>query len=142
VIYPLAVDSFMAGHSADINYFYNWNSKQAPLGVLGPPDRGRWLDDRCAQPPLCYFRLLFVTNRRHCSNSRLVALGQVCLIISTTLDRRYSDGLRAGWQGFDSRQGQKIFLYSTASRLALWPTQPTIQWVRGGSFPGGKVAGA
>jgi hypothetical protein len=50
------------------------NSKQAPLGLLGPPARGCWLDDRCAQPPpnphLCYLRLLFVTNRRYCFNSR------------------------------------------------------------------------
>jgi hypothetical protein len=38
-------------------------------------------------------------------------------------------GYGAGWSGFDSQQGQEIFLYSTASRLALGPTQPSIQWV-------------
>jgi hypothetical protein len=32
--------------------------------------------------------------------------------------------------GFDSQQGQQIFLYSTLFRLALQPTQP-IQWVAG-----------
>jgi hypothetical protein len=32
--------------------------------------------------------------------------------------------------GFDSQQGQEIFLYSTASRPALSPTQPHIQWYR------------
>jgi hypothetical protein len=34
----------------------------------------------------------------------------------------------AGWLGFDSHQGQEIFLYSTVSILALEPIQPPIQW--------------
>jgi hypothetical protein len=33
--------------------------------------------------------------------------------------------------GFDPRLGQKIFLLAPASRLALKPTQPPIQWVPG-----------
>jgi hypothetical protein len=49
--------------------------------------------------------------------------------------------VRAGRPGFDSRQC-KIFLFSTASRPALGSTQPPIQWVPGGSFPGGKAAEA
>jgi hypothetical protein len=40
-----------------------------------------------------------------------------------------------GWTmrvlGFDSRQGLEIFRFTTASRPALWPTQPPIQWVPG-----------
>jgi hypothetical protein len=45
---------------------------------------------------------------------------------------QYSDGLRAGWPGFDSRQGQTfIFLYSIPSIPALGPTRPPIQWVPG-----------
>jgi hypothetical protein len=43
--------------------------------------------------------------------------------------KRYSDGLRAGRPCFDSRRGQETFLYSTASRPALGPTLPPIQWV-------------
>jgi hypothetical protein len=54
---------------------------------------------------------------------------------------RYSDGLRPGRPGFDSWQEQVILLFSTASRPALGPTQPPIQWVPG-IFAGGKVAGA
>jgi hypothetical protein len=37
----------------------------------------------------------------------------------------------AGVRGFDSRQGLRIFLFTTASRTALAPTQPPIQWVLG-----------
>jgi hypothetical protein len=48
---------------------------------------------------------------------------------------RYSDRLRTGRPGFDSRQC-KIFLFSTASRPALGPTQPPVQWVPGAFSPG------
>jgi hypothetical protein len=48
---------------------------------------------------------------------------------------RYSDGLCARRPEFASRQGRRIFLYSTVSRPVLGPTQPLIQWVSGGSFP-------
>jgi len=34
-------------------------------------------------------------------------------------------------QGFESRQGLGIFLFTTASRLAMRPTQPSVQWVQG-----------
>jgi hypothetical protein len=44
---------------------------------------------------------------------------------------RYSDGIRSGRPGFYSWQGQEIFLFSTASRPALGPTQSRIQWVPG-----------
>jgi hypothetical protein len=39
---------------------------------------------------------------------------------------RYSDGLRAGRPALDSRQGQKICLYATASRPVLVPTEPPV----------------
>jgi hypothetical protein len=47
-----------------------------------------------------------------------------------------------GWTtGFDFRQGQEIFLLSTASRPALGPTQPPIQSVPGVLSPGVKRPG-
>jgi hypothetical protein len=42
----------------------------------------------------------------------------------------YIDGLRAGRPGSIAGRG-KIFLYSTASRLALGITQPPIHWILG-----------
>jgi hypothetical protein len=51
-------------------------------------------------------------------------------------------GLALGYglddRGFESRQGMGIFLFTTASRLALGPTQPPIQWVSGALSPGVK----
>jgi len=44
--------------------------------------------------------------------------------------------LQAGGPGFGSGQGQwqDLFLFATASRTVLGPTQPPIQGVPGGSF--------
>jgi hypothetical protein len=49
--------------------------------------------------------------------------------------------LRAGRQGHDSRQGQGYFLFATASRQGLWPTQPPIQWVPAALSGGVKWSG-
>jgi hypothetical protein len=40
-------------------------------------------------------------------------------------------GWTVGVSGFDYRRGLGIFLFTTASRTALWLTQPHIQWVTG-----------
>jgi hypothetical protein len=46
-----------------------------------------------------------------------------------------------GVLGFDSRWRLGIFLFTTASRTALVPTQPPIQWVPGALFLGVKRLG-
>jgi hypothetical protein len=46
-----------------------------------------------------------------------------------------------GVVGFDSRRGLGIFLFITASRTALGPTQPPIQWVPGALSLGVKRRG-
>jgi hypothetical protein len=53
---------------------------------------------------------------------------------------QYSDGLWAGRPDLIPGRG-KIFLFSTASRLALGLTQPPIQSVLGAIFPGAKRQG-
>jgi hypothetical protein len=45
----------------------------------------------------------------------------VVITLSYVLDNR----------GFESRQGLRIFLFTTASRPALGATKPPIQWVAG-----------
>jgi hypothetical protein len=54
----------------------------------------------------------------------------------------YNDWMRAarsGYGGFDSRRGWlEIFLFSTASRPVLGPTQSPIQMAPGALFPGVK----
>jgi len=40
----------------------------------------------------------------------------------------WAEGWKFGVLGFDSRLGLGIFLFTTASRTALGPTQPPIHW--------------
>jgi hypothetical protein len=47
----------------------------------------------------------------------------------------YNHGLWFGWQALDSWQGQEIYLYSVLSRLALVPTQSSVQWISGALSP-------
>jgi hypothetical protein len=53
----------------------------------------------------------------------------------------YGYGWTIGVLGFDSRRGLGIFLFTTASRTALGPTQPPIQWVTGALSLGIKRPG-
>jgi hypothetical protein len=50
-------------------------------------------------------------------------------------------GWTIGVIGFDSRPGLGIFLFTTASRTAVGPTQPPIQWVPGALSLGTKRPG-
>jgi hypothetical protein len=49
----------------------------------------------------------------------------------------YLSGIALGYglddRGFESQQGLEIFLFTTAARTALGPTQPPIQWVLSGA---------
>jgi hypothetical protein len=54
---------------------------------------------------------------------------------------RLATGWTIGILGFDSQRGLGIFLFTTASRTAMGPTQPPIQWVPGALFLGVKWPG-
>jgi hypothetical protein len=64
-----------------------------------------------------------------------------CLV----MHRRYSVSIvariRAGRPGFDFQQGQRTFLFATASTSALGPTQPCTQWIPGTLSPWAKRPG-
>jgi hypothetical protein len=45
--------------------------------------------------------------------------------------KRWATGWTIGVLGFDSRVGLGIFLFTTASRTKLEPTQPPIHWIPG-----------
>jgi hypothetical protein len=45
--------------------------------------------------------------------------------------QRWAKGWTIGVLGFDSWRGVGIFLFTTAYRTALGPTQPPIQWISG-----------
>jgi hypothetical protein len=47
------------------------------------------------------------------------------------LVERGDTGWTIGILGFNSRRGLGIFLFTTASRTILGPTQPPIQWLPG-----------
>jgi hypothetical protein len=47
----------------------------------------------------------------------------------------HSDGLRIGGSGFDSRQEQEMFLFSTEFIGFSGPIQPPLRWVVGAVFP-------
>jgi hypothetical protein len=61
--------------------------------------------------------------------------------VESGLSSQYSDWQQAGRSGFDSQQDLGIILFSNASRPALGPTQPSIQWVPGPVSSGVKRPG-
>jgi hypothetical protein len=61
-------------------------------------------------------------------------------VIALSVYRR-ATGWTIGILEFDSRRGLGIFPFTTASRTALRPTQPPIQWVPGALSQGVKRPG-
>jgi hypothetical protein len=55
--------------------------------------------------------------------------------------QRWATGWTIGVLGFDSRRGLGICFFITASRTALGPIQPPIQWVPGAFYLGVKRPG-
>jgi hypothetical protein len=63
------------------------------------------------------------TTRRHNPEDLDLKRDVVCTLCGISLGYGLDD------RGFEARQGLGIFLFTTASRTALEPTQPPIQWV-------------
>jgi hypothetical protein len=56
------------------------------------------------------------------------------LTIGGGISQWHSTGLRSGWSGVRFPVGTGNFLFTTASRSTLGPTQPPIEWVTGDRF--------
>jgi hypothetical protein len=83
------------------------------------PPSSRWSSEK-----LVFYHIAIRRNRR----GNLIKKRSPCFNWAPQL---WAMGWTIGVLGFDSRQGIGIFLLTTASRTALGPTQPPIQWVPG-----------
>jgi hypothetical protein len=59
-------------------------------------------------------------------------------VLHEDMVQRWATGWTIGVLGFDSRRGLGMFFFTTASRMALGPTQPPIDWTLGALFLGVK----
>jgi hypothetical protein len=73
---------------------------------------------------------------------RIYFWGQPSLNTNLGKESGELSGIKLGYElddrGFESRREQGLFLFTTASRPALVPTQPPIPWVPGPFFLGIK----
>jgi len=96
--------------------YYNWLLKLwIHLDILL---KTPWMGDRAN------VRLLQI--QIQCSESHHENINQAAEVINSRDITTLAD---AKTTGFESRQGLGIFLFATASRTALRPTQPPLQWV-------------
>jgi hypothetical protein len=65
----------------------------------------------------------------------------VQVLVDSWVGRATGYGLDDRMIGFDSRRGLGIFIFTTASRPVLGPSQPPIQWVPGALSAGVKRPG-
>jgi hypothetical protein len=84
-------------------------------------------------PVTCYWSRHHAPPRvRHCSHTyRTQIMGLLNCQGRPDSSVSKVNRLLAGWPMFDSRQWRGIFLFTSASKLALGPTQLPLQWVPG-----------
>jgi hypothetical protein len=79
--------------------------------------------------------LLLRNSKFHYRLHKRLSLGHILRTSSTALGYKLED------RRFESRQGLGIFLFTTATRPALGPTQPPVQWLPGALSVGIKRPG-
>jgi hypothetical protein len=103
--------------------------------------------------PYCYTRTRPIeckfkhhTAAQHVTDPRGRPIGYIVFqtqfgVFFSSFHCRWATGWTIWILGFDSRRRLGIFLFTTASRTALGPTQPPIQWVPGALSLGVKRPG-
>jgi hypothetical protein len=118
-----------------------WGFHGGEVSSRGLPGCRRWTCQRPLKHWCPITKLLVVTTSEDLDLKVSTKYFEVWTIMKVWDSPVGITGWTIGWSEFDSRRGLGIFLFTTASRLALAPTQPPIQRLTGALSLGVKRPG-